>query len=160
MRWVAALLISTLLSGCGYHLVGLNTGASDPRLANRLALKIDDPFGRQARLIQEALKLQNLDGQGLNLEILEFSLDRRTLSELADRDEFELRATLTFGVRQADEPYLLGPETLRRDGLLTLLDSNSDSLDSDLEGLRRDELFRDLIDQMLTRINASADQLQ
>lgn len=151
--------LTLMLASCGYHLVGLDAGSSDPRLVQRLALDIQDPFGRQARLINEALELRDLAGQGLTLEILEFKLERRTLSELSDRDEFELRASLTYGVRQGDDPYLIGPDTLNRDGLLTLLDSNSDSLDGDLERLRSDELFRDLIEQMLNRINAAADQL-
>lgn len=159
MRRILALALTLMLASCGYHLVGLDAGSSDPRLVQRLALDIQAPFGRQARLINEALELRDLAGQGLTLEILEFKLERRTLSELSDRDEFELRASLTYGVRQGDDPYLIGPDTLNRDGLLTLLDSNSDSLDGDLERLRSDELFRDLIEQMLNRINAAADQL-
>lgn len=159
MRRILALALTLMLASCGYHLVGLDAGSSDLRLVQRLALDIQDPFGRQARLINEALELRDLAGQGLTLEILEFKLERRTLSELSDRDEFELRASLTYGVRQGDDPYLIGPDTLNRDGLLTLLDSNSDSLDGDLERLRSDELFRDLIEQMLNRINAAADQL-
>ena len=50
-------------------------------------------------------------------------------------------------------------ETLNRDGFLTLLDSNGDSLDSELERLKADAIYRDLIGQMLTQISAQADQL-
>lgn len=151
--WIAALL-SLSLTGCGYHLVGLNTADQNAALAERINLVTLDPFSRQTRLIEDALSQRGLAGQGLDLEILEFSLERRTLSELADRTDYELRVTLTFGLRQDNEAFILGPETLRRDGLLTLLDSNSDTLDADLEQLRVDELYRELIDLMIDRINA------
>ncbi len=155
--WI--LVLALALHGCGYHLVGLGEQALDTRLAGSLNLVIDDPLGRQARLVNEALRGRDLIGTRYNLEVLEFKLERRTLSELTDSTDYELRATLTYGLRVDNQPYLIGPETLTRDGLLTLQDSNSDSLDSELESLRRDELFRDLINQMLERINAAADQL-
>lgn len=156
MRIWLTILLSLSLSGCGYHLVGLNAGDRATVLADRVNLISLDPFSRQTRLIEEALSQRGLTGQGVDLEILEFALERRTLSELSDRTDYELRVTLTFGLRQGDEPFILGPETLRRDGLLTLLDSNSDTLDADLEQLRVDELYRELINLMIDRINAGA----
>jgi len=155
--WLLAAAL--MLSGCGYHIVGLGEQAEDPRLVGQLNLAIQDPYGRQAKMLNQALRDRNWAGEALELEILEFSLERRTLSELSDRTDYELRATLTYGVRIAEEPYLMGPDSLTREGLLTLLDSNSDSLDSELERLRSDELMGDLIDQMLDRISAAADQL-
>lgn len=148
-----------LLSGCGYQLVGYGNTDLDARLKGRLALDIADPLGAQARLIESIMRERGVLGAGLTLEVLDFTLERRTLSELTDRDEFELRVSLTYAVRQSDDPYLIGPETLNRDGFLTLLDSNSDSLDSELERLKADAIYRDLVGQMLTQISAQADQL-
>ena len=148
-----------LLSGCGYQLVGYGNNDLDARLKSRLALDIADPLGAQARLIESIMRERGVLGAGLTLEVLDFTLERRTLSELTDRDEFELRVSLTYAVRQGDDPYLIGPETLNRDGFLTLLNSNSDSLDSELERLKADAIYRDLVGQMLTQISAQADQL-
>ena len=44
-------------------------------------------------------------GAGLTLEVLDLTLERRTLSELTDRDEFELPVSLTYAVREGDDPY-------------------------------------------------------
>ncbi|MGD2005733.1 MAG: hypothetical protein PVJ90_00660 [Pseudomonadales bacterium] len=148
-----------LLSGCGYQLVGYGNNDLDARLKDRLALDIADPLGAQARMIESIMHERGVLGAGLTLEVLDFTLERRTLSELTDRDEFELRVSLTYAVREGDAPYLIGPETLNRDGFLTLLDSNSDSLDTELERLKADAIYRDLVGQMLTQISAQADQL-
>ena len=93
-----------LLSGCGYQLVGYGNNDLDARLKSRLALDIADPLGAQARLIESIMRERGVLGAGLTLEVLDLTLERRTLSELTDRDEFELRVSLTYAVREGDDP--------------------------------------------------------
>lgn len=156
--WLALALV---LTGCGYQLVGLDSGGQKPAaLAGGLSVSIEDPYATPAKILARAIAQRELAGSAYELKIEQMTIERRELSDFSDRTEYELRATLTWGISRDDERYLVGPETLRRDALLVLLDSNSDSLDSDLERQRGEALFEDLTRLMLDRLYVAAENGQ
>ncbi|MGB0957045.1 MAG: hypothetical protein ACPGUF_01130 [Litorivicinus sp.] len=151
------LVLAMLLGGCGYQLVGLDSGGQAPAaLDGGLQVVITDPYGTPAKILADAIKTRDLDGDAFRLVIDTMSIERRELSDFSDRTEYELRATLIWGLSRDDERYLVGPETLRRDALLVLLDGNSDTLDADLERQRGEALLQDLTRLMFDRLYAAA----
>ena len=160
MKLWAVALLAIGLAGCGYKLVGVGSDLPIPAILDQgLSVDIADPLGQQARLISQALERRGLNGSGATLVIEQFDVQRREISDFSDRTEYELRAVLTWGLQQGEDTFLIGPETLRRDSLLVLLDSNSDTLDRDLQSQRSTALYQDLIGLMLDRLNAQATAL-
>src|SRR6056297_402711 len=113
-----ALLLSALVSGCGFQLRG---AANLPVEMSTTWVKVPDPssaFARELELLLRGNGVTIADGSGqgvAELRILRERITRRALSISGDARvrEFELVFELQFSLVDASGEPLLGPDTLR-----------------------------------------------
>jgi len=113
-----ALLLSALVSGCGFQLRG---AANLPEDMATTWVKVPDPtsaFARELELLLRGNGVTLADGPGEGVAVLGITRERitrraLTISGDARVREFELVFDLQFSLADASGDVLLGPESLR-----------------------------------------------
>jgi len=111
------LCLTTLVSGCGFHLQG-ETKLAPP--LHRLYLQTNDPYGTLARSLQQYLKLSNVQlvssptQASTILVILSDNTSEELLSVSGTQQtrQYNLKVTVVFDITDPKGRSLIGPQTL------------------------------------------------
>jgi LPS-assembly lipoprotein len=158
-RAVAALLLVTTLTACGFHLRGSDGSYNMPFTSIYLAFPDTSPLGnelkRNLRAIDHVVISPTQEGAQARFEVLSEARNKAILSlnNLGRVREYLLTYTLVFQVRDATGNLLLGPTeiTLRRNLAFSeeaLLAKEGE------EALLYRDMQSDLVQQIMRRLAA------
>jgi LPS-assembly lipoprotein len=160
LRLTILFLFASLLSGCGFHL----RGAVDlPANYQRMAIEGVSPYSELGQKLKRGLQANGVNvveaaGAQVILKLSEVSYQRRLLSVSAlsgKTAEYELHYSLKMSVRDRQGNVLVPEQPLQqlRD---YVFDQGNVLATGNQEAQLRKDMERDLVDQILRRLQARA----
>lgn len=158
-RVTVLLLLALLLNSCGFALRGSNTISSN---FDQLALNLEQPNSEFARLLQRSLDVAGVETQlgsaASNLPVLSVDAERLvnqavTVNPQARAAQYEIRLSVAISLAQAQQS-LIANETLIVERVYFEDIANLAGTRDEVE-LITSEMRRDLVDQLLRRLEAS-----
>ena len=160
LRWTALIVLSTgLLGSCGFALRGSNSISSN---FEALALDIDLPNSEFGRLLRRSLQVAGVEttvsANSTELAVLRVSNERLvnravTVNPRARAAQYEIRLSVDISLDRADVS-ILAPQTLTVERTYFEDIANIAGTRDEVE-IITNEMRRDLVDQLLRRLEAS-----
>jgi len=160
-RMITAILMTLLLSslvGCGFQLRG--TGQTTSLFETAYLIPVD-PNGDLARALLSALSQSGVELTSSSLAQVSIQLDRERFSRRpvsttgqVNVAEYELSLEVAFEVQTQNGDVLIPPTKIKTERIYTF-DSSSLVSSNEEESLINEEMRRDVVSQLIQRINAS-----
>lgn len=160
MRIFLYIILLSLVSGCGFHLRG--SQGLDPGV-ERIHVSGTNNYGDFVRELKLSLEQRDTavvtdrEEAPFSLRVLGENTTRRAVATTSDItvSEYELRMTVEFELLNADGQRLIEPMELVAERIY-VFDRQSLAGSSEEEDLLKEEMRRDLVRQLIQRINATA----
>ena len=159
-KWLSTTLLASaiLLQGCGWHLRG--SQALPPELQS-LHLQTASDSSKFSRSLKRSLKAMDISladstsGAPYTLSVSEITQKKRTLSTTrsAKVAEYELTSTITYAIHTREGEQLTAPSQLGIEKTY-LYNSNNAVSSFEEESLLRQEMQRELVQQLIRRYRA------
>ncbi|MEH6358533.1 MAG: LPS assembly lipoprotein LptE [Pseudomonadales bacterium] len=159
-KWLSTTLLASviLLQGCGWHLRGAQ--ALPPELKT-LHLKTASDNSKFSRSLKRSLKAMDVSfadstsGAPYTLSVSGITPTTRTLSTTGSAKvaEYELTSTITYAVHSREGEQLIAPTQISTEKTY-LYNSNNAVSSFEEESLLREEMQRELVQQLIRRYRA------